>query len=85
MFSSRKYFGIWHYFKKTFPKHLLFCVGHILSTFVTRIISQILQSHLRQGRPPSLPPNDVPKLTNVSTQLPIYSVAGGHMIQYRVS
>ena len=75
-----RYSDISKYFKNTFPKHPLFCVGPILSTSAGRIKSQILQPHLGQGMPPSLHTNGVPKFIHPSTQVPIFLVAGGYMI-----
>ena len=81
MVSALGYSVISKYFKDTYLKDLsFFCGGRILSTFAARIRSQILQSHLEQGRHPSLPPNGVPKITYPITQLSIYPVAGGYMM-----
>ena len=80
MVSARECSGISKHFKNTYPKHLPFCAGRILSTFAARIRSQILQPHLEQGRYLSLPPNGVPKITHPSAQLFICPVAGEYMI-----
>ena len=80
MVSARRYSGISKYFRNSFPKHLPFYVGTILSTFAARIRSLKHQPHLGQRRPPSLSPNGVPKFTHPSTQVLLYPVAGGYMI-----
>ena len=67
MVSALGYSVISKYFKDTYLKDLsFFCGGRILSTFAARIRSQILQSHLEQGRHPSLPPNGEHKLITQS-------------------
>ena len=60
----------------TFSNNLPFCVAPILSTLAAKIWSRILQPHLGQGRPPSLPPSGIPKVTQPFRKLLIYCVAG---------